>query len=48
MIAHAAVRDAIVDAIDGVSDPADVTAAHLATITSLDLSYTYNIFTVRW
>ena len=37
----AAVRDAIVDAIDGVSDPADVTAAHLATITTLDLSYTY-------
>ena len=37
----AAVREAIVEAIDGVSDPADVTAAHLATITSLDLSYTY-------
>ena len=31
------VRDAIVNKISGVSDPADVTAAHLATITSLDL-----------
>ena len=33
------VRDAIVYAIDGVNDPANVTAAHLATITSLDLSF---------
>ena len=31
------VRDAIVNKISGVSDPADVTAAHLATITSLNL-----------
>ncbi len=34
------VRDAIVNEISGVSDPADVTTAHLATITSLNLSYT--------
>ena len=35
----AEVRSAIVYAIDGVNNPADVTAAHLATITSLDLSF---------
>ncbi len=34
-----AVRSAIVYAIDGVNNPANVTAAHLATITSLDLSF---------
>ena len=33
----AAVRDAIVTAISGVSDAADVTATHLAAITALDL-----------
>ena len=33
------VRDAIVSAISGVSDPADVTTTHLAGITSLNLSY---------
>ena len=31
------VRDAIVAAVPGVSNPADVTAAHLAAITSLNL-----------
>ena len=32
------VRNAIVTAVSGVSDPADVTAEHLAAITSLDIS----------
>ena len=34
-----AVRDAIVDAIDGIDDAADVTETHLAAITSLDIAY---------